>query len=96
VLLEGREKALAPATMQKRIQEAVAIHCFPWVYQMNSMKLKAMQSTCISVYHGHRDKDIVSFALKCVSVQGPFEEIWGKEEGASGVCTLVLKAALSQ
>ena len=89
-------KALAPATMQKRVQEAVAVHCLSWVYQMNSMKLKEVQSTCFQAYHGQAEKDIVSFALQCISGQGPFEELWDKEEEASGVCTLELKTAFSQ
>jgi hypothetical protein len=79
--------------MQKRIQEAVAIHCLTWVYQMNLMKLKEVQSTCFSAYHGQADKDIVSFALQCVSGQDAFQELWDKEDEGSRVVTLVLKGS---
>ncbi len=66
------------------------------MYQMNSMKLKEVQSTCFSAYHGQAEKDTVSFALQCVSGKGAFKELWDKEDEGSGVVTLVLKAALSQ
>jgi hypothetical protein len=89
-------KSSGPCYHAKRIQEAVAFHCLTWVYQMNSMKLKEVQSACFSAYHGQADKDIVSIALLCVSGQGTFKELWKKEDEGRVVVTLLLKTALSQ
>jgi hypothetical protein len=87
------KKALAPAAVQKRIQEVIAVHCLNWVYQLDAMKLAQFYSKVFASYHGSADADVVSFTTQCLSGEGVFSALWDIKEDASGVNTLVLKTS---
>ncbi len=86
----------APATIQKKVQEVVAVHCLIWVYTLPSMKLDDLHKKMSSAYHGDEKAGIISFSEQCLSGTGVFSSLWDLEEDGSGVSTLSMKVSLSR
>jgi len=56
-------KALAPAAIQRKIQEAIAVCALTSVYQIrDNMKLEEVKTACFECYHGTLTFSSVSHA----------------------------------
>ena len=77
---QGRNRALAPAFIQKQMQQAVAVGAMSYVYGLEAMKLKQVYQKLFDSFHGNPTSGLLPMVNDLVTGGNAYAILWDRSE----------------
>ena len=77
---QGRNRGLAPAFIQKQMQQAVAVGAMTYVYGLEAMKLKQVYQKLFDSFHGNPTSGLLPMVNDLVTGGNAYAILWDRSE----------------
>jgi hypothetical protein len=77
---QGRNRALAPAFIQKQMQQAVAVGAMTYVYGLEAMKLKQVYQKLFDSFHGNPTSGLLPMVNDLLTGGNAYAQLWDCSE----------------